>query len=111
MSAFGVKRTFPPRHPEGLHVIKIPRSLEVLGVGQRHIHVPGRSFGRVPEPWKRQMGSSEENPVARNHVEYSLSVRDRQGRIMVDRDRRVRLKDWQGRMAHDAAPDRELIPI
>ena len=31
----GVRRTFPPRHPEGLHLIKIPRSLQVLGVGHR----------------------------------------------------------------------------
>jgi hypothetical protein len=107
----GVKRTFPPRHPEGLNDIKIPRSLQVLGVGQRHIHVPGRSSGRVPEAWKRQMGSSEENPVIRNHVEYFLAVRDRHHRIMVERDRAVSLNELQSRIVHNAAPDQELITI
>src|SRR5262249_260049 len=107
----GVRRTFPSRRPEGLHVIKIPRSLQVLGVGQRHIHVPGRSFGRTAEPWKRQMGSSEENPVARNHVEYSLAVCDRHGRVLVERDGTLGLRELQSSIVHDVAPDQELITI
>src|SRR5262249_40321951 len=87
----------------------IPRSLQVLGVWQRHIGVSGRGFGRVAEPWKRQMSSSEEKPVACNHIEYFLAVRDRHSWIMVERDRAVRLRELQSRIVHDVAPDQELI--
>jgi hypothetical protein len=83
--------------------------LQVLGVWQWHIRVPGQSFGGVAEPWKRQMGSSEEKPIARNHVEHFLAVRDRHGRVMVERDRAVRLRELQSRIVHDVAPDQELI--
>src|SRR6516162_10272210 len=89
--------------------IKIPRALEVLGVWQRHIRVAGRGFGRVAKPWKRQMGSGKKKPVACNHIEYFLAVRDRHSWIMVERDRAVRLRELQGRIVHDVTPDQELI--
>src|SRR6516165_7313283 len=84
-------------------------TLQVLGVWQRHIRVPRQSFGRVAQPRKRQMGSSEEKPVARNHVDHFPAARDRHSRIMVERNRAVRLRELQSRVVHDVAPEQELI--
>src|SRR5262249_9399173 len=90
-------------------MLRAEKCLQVLGMWQRHIRVPGRGFGRAAEPWKRQMSSGEEKPVARNHVEHFLAVRDRHGWVMVERDRAVRLRKLQSRVVHDVAPDQELI--
>ena len=55
------------------------------------------------------MSSSEEEPVARNHVEHFLAARDRHGRVMVERDRAIRFGELQSRIVHDIAPDQELV--
>jgi len=62
----------------------------------------------VADPWKRQMSSGEKKLFARNHFEHFLAVRDRHGRVMVERDRAVRLRKLQSSIVHDVAPEQEL---
>src|SRR5262245_30602828 len=80
----------------------------MLGVWQRHVRVPRQIFSCVAKPWKRQMASSEEKPVARNHVEHFLAIRYRHRRVMVEGDRAVRLRELQSRVVHDVTPEQEL---
>ena len=92
---------------------RFPINYPVLATGARRVATAHRCTrtklwprGQAPET---QMASSEEKPVVRNHVEHFLAVRDRHGRVMIERDRAVRLRELQSRIVYDIAPDQELI--